>query len=412
MMTGEPDAFDIVIVGAGLAGLTLARALSVCGPELFRIAVVERGAVSGAASDARAFAIAAGPRRMLERLGIWRHIADVGEPVTTIDIADPDPRSPLRQTLLHYDNIITGDEPATHIVEHHDIKRAVVTEARGDSAITLIEGAAIRSWTREPGTLALDLGDRGTLATRLLVGADGRRSRVRDLAGIKTVGWGYGQRGIVTTVAHERPHGGRAMQHFFPAGPFAILPLKGNRSSLVWSEEAGEARRIMALDDAEFLVELRQRFGEMLGEVTLEGERASWPLEMHLARRFVADRVALVGDSAHGAHPIAGQGLNIGLRDVAALSETLIEARRLGLDIGSGTGLERYERWRRFDSTVSAFSYDAINRLFSNANPVLRAARDFGLGLVDRSATLKDFFVREAAGLNGELPKLLRGEPI
>ncbi len=209
---------------------------------------------------------------------------------------------------------------------------------------------------------------------------------------------------------HEKPHGGRAVQHFLPSGPFAILPLTGNRSCITWSEEEKRAKEILALDDAGFLAEVEQRFGYRLGAIVLEGPRASWPLDMHLARALVADRFALIGDAAHGVHPIAGQGLNLGLRDVAALTEVVADAARLGLDIGSVTVLERYERWRRLDSALSAATFDALNRLFSNDWTVLRTARDFGLGLVDRMPGLKQFFVTEAAGLTGDVPKLLRGE--
>ena len=228
--------------------------------------------------------------------------------------------------------------------------------------------------------------------------------------GIKSVRWGYDQTGIVTIVAHERPHGGRAVQHFLPAGPFAILPLTGNRSCITWSEDAGEAARILALDDAAFLDEVDLRFGGRLGGIQLAGPRQSWPLELHLARSYAAPRLAVIGDAAHSVHPIAGQGLNLGLRDSAALVEVIADAARLGLDIGSAAVLERYEQWRRFDSTVSAIAFDGLNRLFSSDNAMLRAARDAGLGLVDRSPVLKQAFVKEASGLSGELPKLLRGE--
>jgi 2-octaprenyl-6-methoxyphenol hydroxylase len=224
------------------------------------------------------------------------------------------------------------------------------------------------------------------------------------------VRWSYPQVGIVTTVRHAEPHHGRAVQHFLPAGPFAILPLTNNRSCITWTEKAEVARAILARDDAGFLAEVEKRFDYRLGAVTLAGPRASWPLDMHVARALVADRFALIGDAAHGVHPIAGQGLNLGLRDVAALTEVVADAARLGLDIGSAAVLERYERWRRLDAAVSAATFDALNRLFSNDSTLLRSARDFGLGLVERMPALKQLFVTEAAGLTGEVPKLLRGE--
>ena len=421
----RPERFDVAIVGGGLAGLLLARALSASAPGLLRIALLDRGRLVPERADIRAYAVAAGPRRMLERLGLWARIAPDAEPVRAIDIADAELNSPLRLAILHYDNTLDDGAPATHIVPHEVLLAAACEDVCRDPGITRHEEATISAFgdcgrnehTRGeraplPGFRRIACADGRCLEARLIVGADGRGSSVRRLARIKTVEWGYGQAGIVTTVAHERPHEGCARQHFLPGGPFAILPLKGNRSSLVWSEEKAEAARIMALDEAGFLAELRQRFGRMLGEIALAGPRASWPLAMHLARRFVAHRVALVGDAAHGIHPLAGQGLNLGLRDVAALAEIVIEAARLGLDVGSPLELARYERWRRFDATLSAFTFDAINRLFTNDNPLARMVRDFALGLVERTPALKGFFVREAAGLTGALPRLFRGEPI
>jgi 2-octaprenyl-6-methoxyphenol hydroxylase len=247
---------------------------------------------------------------------------------------------------------------------------------------------------------------------RLLVAADGIRSRLRALAGIKTVTWSYPQTAIVATVRHERPHGGVAVEHFLPGGPFAILPLKGNRSSLVWTERADDAAKLVASDDFVFLIELERRFGHRLGALELAGPRAAYPLGLTLARDFVRPRFALLGDAAHGIHPIAGQGLNLGFRDAAALAETLVDAHRLGLDIGSIEVLRRYERWRRFDTFQMGAMTDVLNRLFSNNLSPLRVVRDIGLGLVDRLPRLKSFFIGEAAGLTGELPKLLKGEAI
>jgi 2-octaprenyl-6-methoxyphenol hydroxylase len=248
-----------------------------------------------------------------------------------------------------------------------------------------------------------------TVEARLLVAADGKRSQLREHAGIKCVGWSYPQIGIVATVAHTRPHHGKAVQHFLPSGPFAILPLTGDRSSIVWTEDSERGKAIMAADEATFLAELSQRFGFRLGEIALAGPRQSFPLDLQIARSFVAARLALIGDAAHVVHPLAGQGLNIGVRDVAALTETVVEATRLGLDIGAAPQLERYERWRRFDSAFSAAVMDGLNRLFSNDSAPLRTLRDLGLGLVDRAPPLKRFLVREAAGSTGSVPSLLTG---
>ena len=246
----------------------------------------------------------------------------------------------------------------------------------------------------------------------MLVAADGARSRIRERAGIAIRGWAYGQSAIVTTVAHERDHGGRAEEHFLPAGPFAILPLKGRRSSIVWTESEAEAARILALPDAGFHDELERRFGLALGDIADVGPRGAYPIGLWVAQAFVAERIALVGDAAHVIHPIAGQGLNLGLKDVAALAESIVDAARLGLDPGSAAVLERYQRWRRFDTMAMGLATDGLNRLFSNRSDLLRLVRDVGLGLVDRLPPLKQIFIREAAGLAGEVPKLLKGEAL
>jgi 2-octaprenyl-6-methoxyphenol hydroxylase len=250
------------------------------------------------------------------------------------------------------------------------------------------------------------------MPARLLVAADGAHSSIREQAGITTHGWDYKQAGIVTTVEHERDHNGRAEEHFLPAGPFAILPLKGRRSSIVWTEEANEAARIVALSDEAFHGELEKRFGLHLGEIRAIGGRRAYPLGLYVARAFIAERIALVGDAAHVIHPIAGQGLNLGLRDVAALAEAIADAARLGLDIGGAQVLDRYQQWRRFDTMAMGLATDGLNRLFSNRSDMLRVVRDVGLGLVERAPAVKEFFIREAAGLTGEVPKLLRGEAL
>jgi 2-octaprenyl-6-methoxyphenol hydroxylase len=255
--------------------------------------------------------------------------------------------------------------------------------------------------------------DGSVLEARLVVACDGVRSHLRDLAGIKTVSWDYGQSGIVTTVEHERPHHGCAEEHFLPSGPFAILPLKGNRSSLVWTEPTPEANRLVTSDDLIFEEELERRFGHKLGTLRTVGDKRAFPLGLTLARAFVAPRVALAGDAAHGIHPISGQGLNLGFKDVAALAETVVEADRLGLDIGSINILERYQAWRRFDTFRMGVTTDVLNRLFSNDLAPLRIARDFGLGIVDRLPGLKSFFIGQAAGTTAkDNPRLLAGQTI
>ena len=278
--------------------------------------------------------------------------------------------------------------------------------------VSLIEQARVQDFGADSRSAWLHLSDGRALEADLVVAADGRNSVLRKLAGIKTVSWSYPQTGIIATVALERDHRGRAVQHFLPAGPFAILPLKGRRASLVWTESRKQAKQIMALEEAAFLKELTRRFGHKLGILQLAGPRQSWPLSLIMARDFTANRLALIGDAAHGVHPIAGQGLNIGLRDVAALVEVIAETARLGLDIGGAVALERYQRWRRFDAASSAFVMDALNRLFSNDFDPLRLLRSTGLALVDRLPGLKQHLVNEAAGCTGELPRLLKGEPV
>jgi 2-octaprenyl-6-methoxyphenol hydroxylase len=289
---------------------------------------------------------------------------------------------------------------------------AALTERAREAGIELLPLSVTGFENNDANSLAVTLSDGKPVAAKLLVAADGARSAIREQAGIKSFGWSYGQSGIVTTVAHEREHNGRAEEHFLPAGPFAILPLKGKRSSIVWTEEEKEAERIVALPDAQFQAEIEKRFGLHLGDIEVVGPRRAYPLGLSVARSFIAQRIALVGDAAHVIHPIAGQGLNMGLRDIAALAESVVDAVRLGLDPGSAAVLDRYQRWRRFDTMAMGVATDGLNRLFSNQSDVLRLARDVGLGLVDRLPALKEFLIREAAGVTGEVPKLLRGEAL
>jgi 2-octaprenyl-6-methoxyphenol hydroxylase len=301
------------------------------------------------------------------------------------------------------------------MIENAPLLDALVAKARAEGVA--LRACAVAGFEYHHGSelrvsdrVEVQLADGETLPARLLVAADGARSVIREQAGIGTVGWGYGQSGIVTTVRHERDHHGRAEEHFLPAGPFATLPLSGRRCSIVWTEATDEADRIVALPDVDFLAELERRFGLKLGVIELAGPRRAYPLGLSVARSFIADRLALVGDAAHVIHPIAGQGLNLGLRDVAALAEAVVDAARLGLDPGGADVLERYQRWRRFDTLTMGIATDGLNRLFSNRSDVLRLVRDVGLGLVDRMPALKSLFIREAAGLTGDVPKLLRGE--
>ncbi len=401
---------DVVIAGGGFAGSTLALALARSIGAGIAITVIERQAAPIASRDPRASAVSAGPRRMLERLGVWPAVADEAQDIREILLTDSPLEAGVRPVLLAYDNTLTGGEAASSIVPNDVLAAALETAVASEPAIRRLKSAEATGFTGGEPYLRVELADGRCIDTALLVAADGRRSRLREVAGIKCVGWSYDQVGIVTRVAHELPHQGRAIQHFLPGGPFAILPLKGNASCITWSEDAGRAREILALDDAAFLAEVDRRFAGRYGRLELAGPRASWPLEMHLARRYVGRRFALIGDAAHGVHPIAGQGLNLAFRDIAALTEVVADAVRIGLTPGDAVALERYEQWRRFDSGMSAAAFDALNRLFSNDVTLLRSAREAGLGLVDRVPELKRLLVAEAAGVSGDVPRLLRGE--
>lgn len=407
---------DVAISGGGFAGVTQAIALVRClGPGL-RVAVLDRSepplqAAEG--NDPRAVAISASSCRLLEAIGIWPALAEVAEPVRRIEITDSGLDAGLRPVLLSWDNDLdhsSGTKTAAHIVPLPALTAALESAARAEPEIELVRPAVVDGFAAKPFKAEISLGDGGTITATVAIAADGQRSVLRESAGIKSVGWPYAQLGIATTVEHELDHGGAAIQHFLPAGPFAILPLKGRRSCVTWTESEPEGRRIMALDDDAFLAELDLRFGGKLGTLKLAGARRAWPLSLHLARAYVAPRLALIGDAAHGVHPIAGQGLNLAFRDVAALTEVIADAARTGLDIGDAGVLERYERWRRFDSMMAAGVFDGLNRFFARDSRLLRSAREVGLQIVDRLPALKQALVGEAAGLTGELPKLLKGE--
>ena len=414
---------DVLIGGAGLAGLALAVALRQALGGPYAVAVADP-ALRRASSDVRASAIVAAARRLFETIGVWDAVAVEAQPIVDMRITDSRLGDAMRPVFLTFDGEVEPGEPFAHMVENAPLLAALAARAR-EVGVEIFPHAIVgHEISRSPPPeseaeharpshhVDATLADGGMIAARLLVAADGARSGIRRRAGIPTRGWDYPQSSIVTTVEHERDHGGRAEEHFLPAGPFAILPLKGRRSSIVWTEATAEAERILALPDADFHAELERRFGLHLGEIAAVGPRRAFPLGLSVARAFVAERIALVGDAAHVIHPIAGQGLNMGLKDVAALAEVIVDAARLGLDPGSEAALERYQRWRRFDTMAMGVATDGLNRLFSNRSEVLRAVRDVGMGLVDRLPALKRLFIREAAGLVGEVPKLLKGEAL
>ena len=403
---------DVVIGGAGFAGLALAIALRQgLGPS-FSVAVADP-ALGRAAKDGRASAIVAAARRLFETIGVWQHVD--AQPILDMVVTDSRLADVVRPVFLTFGGDVEPGEPFAYMIENAPLLAALAEKAR-DEGVTL-KPVAVAGFEVEGEWVEVELADGHTLAARLLVAADGAHSAIRERAGIASHGFSYAQSAIVATVAHERDHQGRAEEHFLPAGPFAILPLPRDssgrhRSSIVWTEQAQEAARIVALPDGEFHAELERRFGLHLGEIAAVGPRRVHPLGLSVARTFIADRLALVGDAAHVIHPIAGQGLNMGLKDVAALAEVIVDAARLGLDPGSLAVLERYQRWRRFDTIAMGIATDGLNRLFSNQSDALRLVRDVGLGIVDRLPALKHLFIREAAGLVGEVPKLLRGEAL
>lgn len=398
---------DVMIVGAGLVGRTLGVALKAAQPDL-AVMLVDPAAGAKRPPDDRASAIAATGRRMLMRLGVWPDIAEAAEPILEMAITDSSLRDVVRPPRLVFADETGEGEPFAHMVPNTDLAAAL--ERRLAELGVATERGRVVLFGAEPAAMRVTLAGGGERMVRLLVAADGARSWLRALAGIDTVGRRYEQCGIVTNVRHEHPHRGRAVQHFLPSGPFAILPLRGKRCSIVWTERREVAERLAAFDDYSFELELERRFGVELGRIEVDGARHVYPLELAIARRYVADRFALVGDAAHTIHPLAGQGLNLGLRDVAALAEVVATTHRLGLDIGGATALERYERWRRADVVAMGVATDLFNAVFSNDSELMRLARGLGLGLVDRAGALKRFFVREAAGLEGDLPRLMRGE--
>jgi 2-octaprenyl-6-methoxyphenol hydroxylase len=343
---------------------------------------------------------------------VWQEIASEAQPVTSMLITDSRTRDVVRPVFLTF----ADDEPTSHVVPDGIVVAALYERAQ-QAGVRILAPNAVSDFATEGARITARLRGSERISAPLLVAADGVRSRLRAFAGIATVGRAYGQSGIVATVDHERPHGGQAIEHFLPAGPFAILPLKDradgtHRSSLVWTEPAEVAERLVAGDALVFRVELERRFGHRLGTITVADTPRAFPLTVSIARTFVKPRFALVGDAAHSIHPIAGQGLNLGYRDVAALAETIVDAHRLGLDIGSAAVLDRYQRWRRFDTTEMALATDVLNRLFANDNPAVRIIRDVGLGIVDRLPGLKNFFMAEASGTGEGSPRLLRGEAL
>ncbi len=403
---------DIAIVGGGLSGPALAIALAASGLRVTVIDAQTGQTRRDAGFDGRAYALALTSVRLLDAIGVWQTVTPDAQPMLEIKVTDGRAGEGPSPFFMHFDHAEIEEGPMGHMVEDRHLRRALMDAAENAEGVTVMNGQQVVAQETDMSGITLTLASGKTLRARLCVGADGRSSGVAKRAGIKRVGWSYRQTALVCAVKHAQPHHGVAHQFFMPPGPLAILPLTGNRSAIVWSETAAAAARIHALTDAEYLDVLRPRFGDFLGEIALAGDRYTYPLGLSLAHAMVADRIALVGDSAHGVHPIAGQGLNAGFRDIAALCEVIVDARRRGEDIGNGIALARYQEWRRFDNTALALATDSFNRLFSNDNEFLRAARDIGMGVINALPGLRRGFIREAAGLTGDLPRLMRGTPL
>ncbi len=399
---------DILIVGGGLNGPALALALARTGLRVTVIDALSLEARRASGFDGRAYALALTSVRLLNSLAVWARVAEQAQPMLEIKVSDGRAGEGPSPFFVHFDHAEIEEGPMGHMLEDRFLRPALLDAMTETAGITHLSDAEVIAQQVTPDGVRLSLADGRQLSGRLLVGADGRSSGTAVRAGITRTGWAYDQTALVAAIEHELPHHGIAHQFFMPPGPLAILPLPGNVSSIVWSESAETAAQFTALSDEDFLEVLRPRFGDFLGEIRLRGARYTYPLGLTLADRLVAERLALVGDAAHGVHPIAGQGLNAGLRDVAALAQVLAEAARRGEDIAAPDVLARYQQWRRFDVATLALTTDLTNRLFSNDNPLIRAARDIGMGALGQMPGLRRAFIRQAAGLTGDLPDLMR----
>lgn len=400
---------DLIIVGGGLNGPALALAAAQTGLRSIVLDSLPTQTRRQDNFDGRSYALAQASKRMLNGLGLWAGLDEHAQPMNEIKVTDGRVGDASVFLGLHFASAEIEEGPMGYMVEDRFLRRTLLTAMESCSLVSHRPDTRVTSHEISGAQAKVTLHNGECLTSRLLVGADGRQSGVATRAGIRRTGWRYDQMALVCAIAHEKPHNGVAHQLFLPPGPLAILPLTDNRSSIVWSERSDRAERINALPDDAYLDILRPRFGSFLGDISLAGQRFTYPLGLSLAQNLVAPRLALVGDAAHGVHPIAGQGLNAGLRDVAALAHVISHASRRGEDFSSPGVLSRYESWRRFDTATLAAATDLFNRLFSNDNPILRAGRDLGMALLGSAPGLRRTFVREAAGLTGDLPDLMRG---
>jgi 2-octaprenyl-6-methoxyphenol hydroxylase len=398
---------DVIILGGGLVGLTLAIALDAHGLTSVVIDPADPAALLAPGHDARASAVASASWAMLETIGVTPALVDEGCPIRAIRVAEG--LSPGGLTFAPRD-----ERPLGTMVPNRVLRRVLHAAAGKAAGVTLAMPALPVKKERDGAAARVTLDDGRAIQAPLLVAAEGRNSPTRDEAGIRVTRWRYDHAGIIATIGHEKPHQSTAYEIFYPTGPFAILPLRdgadgGHRSAIVWTVPAANGPAVVTLPDRAFAAELMKRMGGLLGEVSLEGPRATYPLGFHHAAQITAERLALVGDAAHGIHPIAGQGLNLGFRDAAALVEVLVEGSRLGMDPGDAQLLARYQRWRSLDTLMVAAATDSLTRLFGLPGKAASAVRRAGLGMVSKLPPLRDLFMAEARGESGELPVLLRG---
>jgi len=398
---------DITIIGGGLAGMTAAIGLADNGFDVALIDRIPKGSLTDVSYDGRASALAYASCQMLEALGIWDHMAPYAQPILEIRVSDGP--SLLH---LHFDHETLGEGPLGQMVENRHTRLALFARMEEMDNIHFLAPETVTDISRHNTSAEVMLESGKHIQSKLLLGIDGRDSMVRGHADIPVSTLPYKQHGIVCSIEHEFSHCGIAHERFLPSGPFAILPLTGNRSSLVWTEKSHLVDTIMDLSDRAFTAEVTRRIGNFLGDIKVVGGRWAYPLSLQYAARYIDERLALIGDAAHSIHPISGQGLNLGLKDVAALIEVLVNARSVGLDIGALNVLENYERWRTTDNASVYAITDLFNRLFSNDIEPIKLARDVGMAGVNKVTPLKNFFMSHARGTVGELPKLLKGEKV
>jgi 2-octaprenyl-6-methoxyphenol hydroxylase len=408
MMSRDQNSYDVILAGGGIVGTALALALRKSLHGALRVAVIDPRRV--AKDDERAFALSRGSCRMLEMLGVWHEIARDAQAINEMIITDSRVSDPVRPVFLTFEKPAMADEPFAYMIPEQVILNALLPAAE-KAGVEFLDHRVTRV-IDQPDFIEARCDDGVTRRASLLVACDGAKSPIREEAGISWITWAYRQSGIVATIGHDEPHHGRAEEHFLPSGPFAILPLKGNRASIVWTEETDRANALVARSEFEIHDEIERRFGLHLGQIKLLSKPRAYPLGFGIAREFGKGRLALAGDAAHIIHPIAGQGLNMGLRDAAALAEAIVESVSLGLEAGSPGVIESYDHARRADTVAMGAVTDVLNRLFANDVMPIRLLRDFGLGLVNRMPRLKDRLIENAAANRPNLPRLIRGEPL